>query len=323
MTQEVTNFKRQRGSSWRFLKIALYLATLAGLALFVLNNVEQFKVLFALPPEKICIIMLLSSMPPFVNSFRFRQVIRLFGGNLQFKEWFGLTMCNTFYNYIFPGQAGLILRAAYLKKMHQFAYSKYIGLVGLNYLINFFMAACLAIPLTGFLLLSGSPQPAFISKTFVLSCGLLVLVVAGTIFLKKRLPERPEGRSRVTLCLTELLAVLRDSPGKLMTVGLLQVLFVILATGRIFYMFTIFGVDAQFYQVLLIQILINLTLLVSITPGNIGISEGIMAFLLAGLGQDMETVFAAMVADRAAVLLFFSVLGSVFSKKLLFQAETS
>jgi len=323
MTSLLSHFKDRR-FLWRHVKLALCIVVVTFIGIFVKENGDQFKVLLNLSPENLVIIICLSLIPPFVNSFRFREIVIFFGGNLCLKEWVGLTFCNTFYNYIFPGQAGLMLRALYLKRVHQFGYGNYLFLLGVNWVVNFFVADVMAFLLTGSLYFFGNQSQQYIFRIYIISGSFLVATsLIGLVARRKINFDKLNGGGRLMEYLSEMTKRLRNSPIRLANVALFQVLFLVAASIRIHYMLTIFDLDVIFYQVFMIQILINLSLIISVTPGNIGVSEGIMAYCLSQLGLDMETVFAAMVVDRSAVMLIFFILGSFFSQRLLSEGKLS
>lgn len=299
----------------------LYICTLVALTVFAYRNIQLFQVLSDFSIEQISCLIFLACIPPFINSLRFREVIRLFGGNLVFKEWYGLTICNTFYNYIFPGQAGLILRAGYLKKIHNFPYVSYMGLVGVNYIINIGVAAAIAFLLTTHMIFLKKNQFQFIENVFLLSSLILVILFINLIILRKTnfvaaLNYKKEFLKRIYNLVTT-----QGFNKRIFRIVVYQSLVILLVSIRLCYLFTFFNIYVEISYVILIQILINLTLIIAITPGNIGVSEGVMSFVMSVLGFEAEVVFAAMMVDRAITILFFSILGVIFSKKILLNRD--
>ncbi len=310
----ILNSKKKR--SWERIKITIYVATVVTLVIFLIKHRDQFQILFNLPKTKIASALLLSTLPPFVNSLRFREMVTIFGERLVFKEWFGLTICNTFYNFIFPAQAGLMMRALYMKRFLHFPYKNYLLMQGVNVCVNTFVAAALTIPLSCYVTMAQQNPPDFIVNILLVSCMYIIILYVIYMASKKNMLSSHRF-DYICIRFSGLSNLLTTARRQLIHVALLQALLLFLASYRIFYMFSLFDIHPSFLHVLFIQILINITLLISITPGNIGISEGIMSYFLSMSGHDMKLVFVAMLADRTAVLVVFFILGTIFSKILL------
>src|SRR4030042_3067309 len=75
------------------------------------------------------LLCLIVPLPFLVNGWLHYHVLKHFGLILPFKEWFGLSVMNTFMNYALPFQGGIGFRSIYLKTKYDFKFSLFISLL--------------------------------------------------------------------------------------------------------------------------------------------------------------------------------------------------
>ena len=77
------------------------------------------------------------------------------------------------------------------------------------------------------------------------------------------------------------------------------------------------GVNVDFFTVLIIRSLVVFSMVISLTPGNFGISEGIIAFLAYQSGIDIEVAVLVATLDRFFSIMLNVVLGIFYHFKLI------
>jgi len=115
-----------------------------------------------------------------VTGYRFKLLMQVFSIRLDFKEWYGVSVCNVMFNYYLPARGGLAVRAYYLKKKYAFAYSHYTSLVAGSQIISFFLSAVAGL---GFTLLFRAAHGIWLSKFMAVFASLLGVTAVGTLVL--------------------------------------------------------------------------------------------------------------------------------------------
>ncbi|MFW6047002.1 MAG: lysylphosphatidylglycerol synthase domain-containing protein, partial [Candidatus Woesearchaeota archaeon] len=129
----------------KFKKLFFYFIIIIILSIFLYFNKDIFFSLRNISFIDLVLLIFFSLIANLINSFQFNYIAAIFGLRLKFKQWFGLTVTNTMLNYYTPARGGTVLKAFYLKKTHNLAYSKFISLTVGTYFIGFFLAALSAV----------------------------------------------------------------------------------------------------------------------------------------------------------------------------------
>ena len=85
--------------------------------------------------------------------------------------------------------------------------------------------------------------------------------------------------------------------------------------------FKTFGIDIPISSALLLASLANLSLLIAITPANLGVAEAVTIFTALAVGISVPQSLAVSLLNRAVQMLVLFVLGPIFSYNLLKKAN--
>jgi uncharacterized membrane protein YbhN (UPF0104 family) len=243
-----------------------------------------------------------------INGLYLLTFAKKFNITLKWMEWFGLSCVTAMGNYLTPFSGGLVARAAYLKARHEFPYARFLSMLTANYLIAFAVIGFTGIAVL--LTLGGTGRYSWLLT-------LLFAVILLTIPLLLVLPLRPGGsdhRVMKFLCaaLDGLNAIRRDGAllGKLVALTFLNV-----ALGALLYFaaFHSIGSAVSFRIALLIYLLTACTVLINLTPGNLGVQEAAASVGAAALGAGAGEGLVAALIIRAVTVLTAFVLGPIFS----------
>lgn len=266
-------------------------------------------------------LILLSMLIMLILGVQFKYLILIFGLNLPIREWLGLTAVNTMCNYYLPARGGLIVRGAYLKRQYNFPFSRYTSLVMVSQLIMLGVVATL-----GIIFLVNSID-IFAENTLPL-LGLFGSVLIITLSIYQMMPILAMQSARFDKLkpflqqFMEGLESWRQYRVATVYFSLLMVILIFLWGLRLYVCFTAIGEPVNFGQIMVIQTLISLSFVISITPGNLGVKEGITAFSANLVGISPTTALLASLVDRAvAVLVVFS-MGLVFSHILIRELKS-
>ena len=111
--------------------------------------------------------------------------------------------------------------------------------------------------------------------------------------------------------------VYKKNPQIIFIIGLQFLIFILTSGIRLFIAFKALGLEISPLKIILIQSLASFAIIFSITPSDIGIKEGIIAFMASFLDIPHEQAFLAAGLDRVISASLTFVLGIAYSKILL------
>lgn len=235
------------------------------------------------------------------NGLVLRESASRFGVQLRPREWFGLSVVTTMGNYIAPFSGGMVVRAAYLKRRHAFPYTQFATLLASNYLVNFWVigvAGILALSTLGAALRSYWQVMAFFAAV-VVSISVLVIVPSVTLPWENRLVRY------VNTSLEGWALVKRDRPllARLVVFTLVNVAL----NGLSFWVaYGALGSPVSFRVALLVSLLAAFSILLNVTPGNLGVQEAVISLSsgLLGTGAGQGLLVALLIRGATLVSAF-------------------
>jgi uncharacterized membrane protein YbhN (UPF0104 family) len=290
------------------ISLALFFMVAAGIGFYLLHHPELIGHVRGISPWNMILLLLLSVATLAANGLYLRIFARKFDIHLKWKEWFGLAAVTAMGNYLTPFSGGMVARAAYLKNRHDFPYAHFLAMLAANYMIAFAV-----IGVTGVVImptLSGT-------ESFSWPVVFFFLAILSAILLVLFLPSPSIGGRHRFLCLVqqalEGMEFIERDRALLWKLVSLTVFNVVVGASLFFIVFHFMGADISFRIALLIYLLTACTVLINITPGNLGVQEAAasLAAAILGAGADMG-LLAALIIRAVAVISAFA-LGPFFS----------
>jgi len=235
-----------------------------------------------------------------------------FGAKLEFREWFGLTVVNNMASYFVPMHGGVALSAVYLKKVHGFPFSLFASVLFAARLWGLLVAgsigACVCVALY-------FGYGALDWRILAFFCAM-VIATSAILLIPFPLPRGENRYVRVLRSGIEGWGRLRASRPLFLKVTLLSLAGVATRASMILVGYAALSVSVDILPVLLVTIFAQCALVVSITPGNLGVGEVAIAVgsQLAGIGFDPGLAVAAVI--RAILLVMTFGLGAIFTHVL-------
>ena len=292
------------GRSWSIVVLVL---VLAGVALYLNSQPELLAALRNMPLEAVLWLVVLRLLFLGTNGLFLRDSACKFGVRLRPREWFGLSMVTTMGNYIAPFSGGMIARAAYLKRRHSFPYAQFVTLLASNYLVNFWV-----IGVVGTLALSTfGAELRFYWQVMVFFAAVVVSISALVVFPSITLPWDNRLVQHVNTSLQGWALIKKDMP--LLTRLVAFALVNIVLNGFSFWVaYGALGSPVSFRGALLVGLLAAFSILVNVTPGNLGVQEAVVSLSseLLGMGVGQGLLVALLI--RAATLILVLTLGPIF-----------
>ncbi|MBW2630455.1 MAG: flippase-like domain-containing protein [Deltaproteobacteria bacterium] len=243
------------------------------------------------------------------NGLILREVASKFNIVLTIKEWFGLPFVTAMGNYITPFSGGMIARASYLKYRHNFSYAQFVSVLGASFLIFFWIAG-----MTGIITLILSLERSAIYWQLIFFFGAVVLSISMVAILPSvKLP----GNNRLSTLINNSLEGwdFIKSDLFLLTKLALYTLANIFINGISFWLafVALYGTSLSVGKAFLISLFSTFSILVRITPGNLGVFESIVSLSSGILGVGVSPGLMVSLLIRAASMIPIFTLGPIFS----------
>jgi uncharacterized protein (TIRG00374 family) len=86
---------------------------------------------------------------------------------------------------------------------------------------------------------------------------------------------------------------------------------------RLYFAFLALGVEVNFLYIVVVQSLVAFTMVVSLTPGNLGIKEGIIGMLATMMDIPLSDAIMAAAIDRSVAMVIVFIFGGIYHFVLL------
>jgi uncharacterized protein (TIRG00374 family) len=290
----------------------------AATTLYLHHRRDVLSSLNNLTHGKIILLFFLVFVSFLFLAYQFRVLMRFFNIDLGIREWFGLTICNTMYGYLFPAVGGMWLRAFYLKKKYDFLYSHYANLVLGSFLLMYANACILGMVAVGLdNWLSAANHWAFLSVFVILALTVLVAWRFVLLF-HSTIKTRSEKVNRFLEHFHRGMSAFKEKPRLVGQFLVFNSGFIVF--NGLSYAVCLHALDAgnvTFLATIGVMALASFTKLISLTPGNLGIREMIMSLSCNYMGVPFDVALLAACITRAASMMITFILGIIYSKILM------
>ncbi len=202
-------------------------------------------------------------------------------------------------------RGGAVIRSVYLKKKFEFSYEHFVstlyGYYIIVFLVNAFVGLVSLIVITIKYDVVSIPLYLFFGGLFV---SMLVLS-----FIKFPVKKIKGSKNKIV---DKVLSIIRnildgwnmivENKRLLVSLILITLIAFVVGVGLFYIEFKALGIDVTVIKVLLYNCLSGVSLLVSITPGSLGIREGIFSITSDILGINNEQIMQLALLDRGVML---------------------
>ena len=301
--------KRKHKPQW--LTLLIFIAALLGIALYLNANPDLIELLGNILWWQAILLIVLRLLFLGLNGYFLKIFARLFNVKLAVWEWFGLAFVTTMGNYLTPFSGGMLVRATYLKVRHAFPYAQFISLLAASYLLTFWVAGVLG-------LVAVLQLGAVTGGETLLLIFFAVLVTAVTLIFFLPTFKLP-SQWRIIKIVNEMLVgwgKIRTNSGLLLRLGSINLVSMLLNGLAFWLAFHALDISVSFPKALLISLSAVFSVVLTITPGNLGIREAIIGLTgeLIGIGVGEGLIVALLI--RASTLVSAFTLGPLFSYRL-------
>lgn len=303
------------------LSIILTITVLLLFGIYLYNNPQILIILKDISPLSLIIIMILFLLLFLLEGVFIKVTLNIFDKHIDLKETYYLSTISRIGNYLLPMRAGAIFRATYLKNKYQFEYSKFLSTLYAYYILLFLLNSFLALSVLLFKYLSISIFYPAISLFFLLLFFTTLFVI---LFRKTVATREGKGLKYINKGILIFNKFLSSWDMIVKRKNLfLYLLFItmgnILINGIIFYVeFLTLKININILDILLYTCLSGVSLLISITPGSLGLREAIFLFTSESIGLSQDQIMQLAFLDRGVLfllLLILLIVITVFVKK--------
>lgn len=293
------------GGRWSWPQVVALIAALAvvvwGIG-YVLSEPARTRLLLSTPPSLLLLLVGLVLLPWLANALQLRVVLVLFQTRLSVTEAFLLVVLNNWLNYL-PAKGGFVAKGAYLRLRHALAVGDYLSVSMALNLLTASVLMLVGAAAGAYLWLMGRHGPATGFWTVVLIATAVAIPMA--VFVTARFADRFTGNSGWRQGIAKVvrgMALWRDCPMVLVrSLGWGVVAFAA-RTVRLWLALAFVGATITGAEAVLIQAIILIAFLLSITPGNLGVREGLIVVAAAAVGVPTEAAVMGGLLDRAVMM---------------------
>lgn len=278
--------------------VALVVAMIA----YVATQRDLVEALRSIDPVYMLWLITMGVLSLMAQSKQYLAALSAHDVQIPFVESTGLTAVNTMANYYVPARGGAVVRAAYMRTVHDLPLATYaivtiaIVAMGLLVAVGVGLAASLVLPLTGADMTWRLPA-VFTAVVLLMAVGAVMAILAG------RLLARSNRFADVVSHVFEAARVMMRQRGSLVRLAAWSAAVLCLQIGRLWLAFASVGIHPTAPEIALIGSLAGISFVLSITPGNLVLKEGITAAGAALVGIAAETALLAALIDRGAALV--------------------
>lgn len=275
---------------------------------YVILQRETLKAFTAIEPWVALVIVVAGVVAIAMQSLQFKAAVAIHRYTIPMKESVPLTATNTMANYYLPARGGMVVRAAYMKRVHQFPLPEYAALSVLLTVWSILVAALLGI--LGLAAIYGSNGTASTRVLIGLS-GVGVAAVGATalaVGVSTKIPTAGRFAEVASGFRSGISLWFKSKPRLIKFIAYTVLLFAAQAL-RLWFSFKAIGVHVDIGSMLVIQAMAAVAFVLALTPGNIGIKEGAIVLGAGVLGIDPDLALLASLIDRAAAMLVTFAIG--------------
>jgi uncharacterized membrane protein YbhN (UPF0104 family) len=308
----------------KILPSAVFLGCVFFIYSYVRNNLSDFTKISDISTPYLFMIGCVCVAMLIVNGLFLRALTISFDIDLNFFEYFSLSVVTSFGNLFLPMKGGSAFRAVYLKSRHDFDYSYFLSSLAANYLIVFSITsvaalACLGAFYVGYGAASLPVASAFLGVAAVTSWAILFPPPSLEWIPARSIRER----THQVLSGWNVIRKSRKTVAELCRLSAMNLFLGSLITWlefAAFHMKDAHGNEIGFLQAAIFSCIGALTFLISITPAALGIKESLLMFSSRFLGISQSQALTISLLDRSVnvvvLCLFFGFAWIYVSKKL-------
>ena len=299
----------------KYLKIFITVGILLYFVWYFYKNQEDFLLVLSTDRKYILALFFLNSLSFLLNGIFIKVILERFKKTITVGESFYISVISSLGNYFLPMRGGAVIRSVYLKKKFDFSYSHFVSTLYGNYIIVFLVNAFVALLSLIVIQLNTEvisyPLYIFFGALFV---GMLILSTF-EIPIYRIKDTKLVFVNKIKKIITDIL----NGWNIIISDRKLLLSLILLTFGNFIFMTIIFwieflalNIETTLVSVILYNCISGVSLLVSLTPGSLGIREGLFIITSDILGISNSEVLQLALLDRSVIVISLVLLFTVF-----------
>lgn len=281
----------------RYLSLVFLIIFLAWIVAYAVNHWPDFKTLKDLSASEMAGILLVAFAAVWVRGLFTFLLVSPFGAKIGVAEAFFISLVSTVGNYALPMRGGIGLRAVYLKRRHLIGYKEFARISLARFGTIFFVDSILGL------------ATVYLMWRYEGDLDKPILIVLAAAFFVSSFIQlsscfRLEGAAGFPARQLKRASQLLQQKGLKIKLIPLALLNSIIRVIWITLCFRALSVDLSLLQGLLISSLIPLSMMVTLTPGNLGITEGLLIYVTGIYGISPSIAIMGSMLMRSSVILW-------------------
>jgi hypothetical protein len=306
---------------FKYIKYLLTVAIILLFGLYIYRNPEILTSLKDISPLFIVSTMILFLIVFLLEGLFVKITLQAFNKDISVKESFYIATISRIGNYLLPMRAGAIFRATYLKNRYNFEYSRFLSTLYGYYIILFLVYSSMGI-------LSLIIKWIFFKELYLLLLIFFsVLFIAMLLLMFVRVPNKRVIRTENNFLIKISKFFQKFGQGwdtivknkkLLKRLILVTVGHIIINTIIIYVEFIALNLAIDIPNLLLYSSLSGASLLISLTPGSLGIREGVFLITSQSIGLIQEQILQLAIIDRGIMfilLILMMIFVSIFLRE--------
>jgi len=299
---------------WKYIKILVTVVVIIFFVRYFTINKDDFFLVLSTPLKYIITIAISFSALVFLNCIFTKIILKSFDKRISVIESFYITVVSNLGNYFLPMRGGAVIRSVYLKKRLEVSYSQFISTLYGYYIIVFLVYsffALMALVIIHFKYgIVSIPLYIFFGVLF-----LFMIVLSLVKFPVEKIKEVKYGFvNKIVNIIKEILKgwnLIVENKRLLISLIFTTLSTFVVHTVLFFMEFKAMGIDSNFIKVALYNCLSAVSLLISFTPGSLGIREGIFVITSNILGISNDQIMQLALLDRGSMIISLVILFSL------------
>ena len=275
---------------------------------YINTHPQDFLKLFSLPLTSLLLLVLIQILSVWVSSLFTYVMVKPYGINLNFHEYFGITTIARSLNIILPMKGGAAVRGIYLKKKHGLSFTHFSAIFAGQTLLTLAVASLLGLIGIIWLYSQTGEIDKFGLSTFSFTSLFFFSVIVWS-------PKLRTYNNKVIQTLKNVLdswALLRKDRIVIFNIIVISVLNTVLSSVSIALIFHAINTPQPLGTLLFLGGTQDLMYQVSLTPGALGIVEASTVFFGSNISISVSDALLVALVNRTSILLVSGILSPVY-----------
>jgi len=295
----------------KFIPTFLTTVILFLFGIYLYKNPQILDALKSIFPIYVFIVMVIFLLVFLLEGLFIKVTLNVFDKDISLKESYYLSTISRIGNYLLPLRAGAVFRATYLKNKYSFDYTKFLSTLYAYYILLFLINSLIALIILTIKYLSiGDIYPLITLFFITLFIGTLLVIL-----LRKPIIISTLESTNILAKVLLLLGKFVESWDIIVTKRTLFKSLLLITTGNIFlnavinYIeFLSLGLKLNILDIILYTCISGVSLLISITPGSLGLREAVFLLTSESIGLSSEQIMQLAFLDRGIMFLLLVIL---------------